>query len=237
MRKNCMCGHYPPAKRFLSLIVAMTIIMSFAPITANAVIASSGFCGSQGDNLTWTFDSNGTLTISGEGAMQNYYSDVRVPWYDNQDNIKTVNIQNSVTSIGDMAFWGCTSLKDVYYFGTEDQWKAIEINSANDRLLNAAIHYNYKYFDTEISTDFTESVGGYVLNSKITNINKAVVYVAAVYDKNDCLLDIETKDIKSGTENVRADMPKNPEAAYIQVFIWDSLTNMQPLSDVYNISI
>ena len=36
-------------------------------------ISASGTCGAQGDNLIWTFDSeSGILTISGEGAMQDY---------------------------------------------------------------------------------------------------------------------------------------------------------------------
>ena len=49
---------------------------------------------------------------------------------------------DSVTSIGDYAFGNCTSLKDVYFGGTQEQWSAITINSGNDNLLNANIHYN-----------------------------------------------------------------------------------------------
>ena len=53
-------------------------------------------------------------------------------------------IPNSVTSIGEYAFYDCTSLTDVYYAGSEAQWKAISISSnRNDDLLTANIHYNY----------------------------------------------------------------------------------------------
>ena len=53
-------------------------------------------------------------------------------------------IPNSVTSIGEYAFSHCTSLTDVYYAGSEAQWKAISISSnRNDDLLTANIHYNY----------------------------------------------------------------------------------------------
>ena len=53
-------------------------------------------------------------------------------------------IPDSVTSIGGAAFLDCSSLTDVYYAGSEAQWKAISISSTeNDDLLTANIHYNY----------------------------------------------------------------------------------------------
>ena len=58
------------------------------------------------------------------------------------DQIVTATIPNTVTSIGEYASFGCTGLKDVYYAGSEAQWKAISVGSDNDNLLNATIHYN-----------------------------------------------------------------------------------------------
>ena len=53
-------------------------------------------------------------------------------------------IPDSVTSIDWDAFGDCTSLTDVYYAGSEAQWKAISISShGNNNLLTANIHYNY----------------------------------------------------------------------------------------------
>ena len=95
-------------KRILSLVVVMTMMLSFMPVIAQA--ATSGTCG---DNLTWTLDDNGTLTISGEGAMANWSSSSYVPWYSSRDSIQDVIIGNSVTSIGDWAFWCCSSLTSV----------------------------------------------------------------------------------------------------------------------------
>lgn len=52
-----------------------------------------------------------------------------------------VTIPTSVTSIGYAAFYK-TGIKDIYYEGTEAQWKAIEIGEYNDDLTKATIHYN-----------------------------------------------------------------------------------------------
>ena len=57
--------------------------------------------------------------------------------------LTSITIPNSVISIEDAAFDGCASLKDVYYTGSKDEWKAISIGEYNGCLLNATIHYNW----------------------------------------------------------------------------------------------
>ena len=75
---------------------------------------SSGTCGAEGDNLTWTFDSStGKLTISGTGEMAEYDSSSSVPWYSYRDSIKTVEIAEGVTSIGNYAFYYCRNLTNI----------------------------------------------------------------------------------------------------------------------------
>ena len=68
--------------------------------------------GTCGENLTWALDSNGTLTISGTGNMAGWETD-HAPWYDNRDSIKTVIIEDGVTSIGANAFFDCKGLSSV----------------------------------------------------------------------------------------------------------------------------
>lgn len=70
--------------------------------------------GKCGDNLTWELDPNtGKLTISGRGDMYDYTSNNR-PWEDYIDNIKSINIGDEVTSIGNYAFYNCINLTNVY---------------------------------------------------------------------------------------------------------------------------
>lgn len=68
-----------------------------------------GECGINGNNLTWSLDDDGTLTISGNGAMKNY-SFRGAQWYSKRENITNVVIESGVTSIGDYAFYNCANL-------------------------------------------------------------------------------------------------------------------------------
>ena len=58
-------------------------------------------------------------------------------------SLSSVVIPDSVTSIGYGAFYYCNSLQDVYYTGSEAEWKAITIDRVNSDLTNVTIHYNY----------------------------------------------------------------------------------------------
>ncbi len=111
-------------KRFFSALLALCLAVSLVPpIPAAAVeIVDSGTCGAQGDNLTWTLDSEGTLTISGTGEMKgysdsDYASPGLAPWtkwrYNSTVVIQKAVIEEGVTSIGYYAFSGCSHMKEV----------------------------------------------------------------------------------------------------------------------------
>ncbi|MBR3917185.1 MAG: leucine-rich repeat domain-containing protein [Clostridia bacterium] len=74
-------------------------------------IETYGTCGAQGSNVTWTYDGNGTLTISGEGKMSNWSSD-ESPWFNKQE-IETIIIEDGITNIGSFAFRYCHSLTSI----------------------------------------------------------------------------------------------------------------------------
>ena len=89
-------------------LLLLSCVLSMPASAAN--IVDSGYCGGEGDgtNLMWTLDSDGLLTISGEGEMEN-----DLFGFEKSANIKTVKINNGVTSIGEYTFYDCSSLTDI----------------------------------------------------------------------------------------------------------------------------
>ena len=94
-------------KNILSLVVLLAIIVAYFPIIAHADNKGSGTCG---DNLTWTLDDTGTLTISGKGDMGDCWHS---PWDGYKDLIKKIKVQNGVTSISTLAFYGCNNAREI----------------------------------------------------------------------------------------------------------------------------
>ena len=91
------------------LTLTVTVILSVA-FSANAEVYS----GSCGENLEWYLDTEtGNLTITGEGDMDDYYVDFDVPWYSYSRAIRTITIENGVTSIGANAFTYYWNLESV----------------------------------------------------------------------------------------------------------------------------
>lgn len=94
----------------LTLITSAIICMLLAFNTnAYAETVAEGTCG---ESLTWVLDSEGTLTISGEGPMEDY-ENTTAPWYEHRNSIVTLVINSKVESIGDYAFYDCENLKTV----------------------------------------------------------------------------------------------------------------------------
>ena len=54
----------------------------------------------------------------------------------------SIMIPGSVEEIGSQAFYGNNSLTDVYYAGSESDWKMIKIEDYNESLTDATIHFN-----------------------------------------------------------------------------------------------
>jgi len=94
-------------KKKLSLLFLICILSA---LNINATV----FSGSCGTNVRYSLDtSTGLLSITGTGAMKDYSSYSSVPWYSYRSYIKSVEISNSVTSIGNNAFIYCYGLTSI----------------------------------------------------------------------------------------------------------------------------
>lgn len=87
-------------------------------VTGTFRISDEIVTGKCGDNLTWTFEkSTKTLTISGTGEMWNYDYDISdgplSPWINLRLDIKTVLLEDGITSIGTAAFNGCSNMETI----------------------------------------------------------------------------------------------------------------------------
>ena len=92
------------------LIVALFAALLVLSVSVCAEVVDSGECG---DNVTWTLDDEGTLKISGEGGMENYFLYDYSPWYNDGEAIKNIVIDDGVTSIGDFVFYDCVRLASI----------------------------------------------------------------------------------------------------------------------------
>jgi hypothetical protein len=92
----------------ISFMFLCGILMMFA--AATTAIAQTG--GEFGDGLTWEAV-DGTLTITGSGAMPDFAFGGEQPWIDVRTSITTVTVGDGITHIGNYAFQYFTSLTDI----------------------------------------------------------------------------------------------------------------------------
>lgn len=103
-------------KRLVSLLLAFSMMLTFLPVGAVTAFAEDPEwnCGANASNIvTAHFNSaSGTLTFSGEGAMENYQTMHFVaPWKKISNQIKKIVIENGVTSIGSNVFYQCSDMQ------------------------------------------------------------------------------------------------------------------------------
>lgn len=91
------------------LIAAFMAVLTFALfMMPMAYAAESGKAG----EIKWEL-ADGTLTLSGNGAMENYAENSHAPWYEFASDIRVVKIERGITSIGAFAFRDCKAISSV----------------------------------------------------------------------------------------------------------------------------
>lgn len=106
--------HTRAGKRLLSVVLSLVIVLSLfsaASVSASAEVIAEG---ELTEKVRWTFDSDGTLTISGEGDMPAADYDAAC-FYGitalEKSSIKAVVIEDGVTSVGTCAFRNCGQMR------------------------------------------------------------------------------------------------------------------------------
>ena len=124
---------------------------------ADSVISSVTIPNSVKTIGSWAFSNCGNLqtitlpagvTEIGEGVFQVC------------TNLTSVRIPASVKTIQKWAFDECEALTDVYYGGTEADWKKISIEDGNDPLLNATLHTGGVFAPANVKLVGAKAVNG-----------------------------------------------------------------------------
>ncbi|MBQ9730837.1 MAG: leucine-rich repeat protein [Bacilli bacterium] len=139
LRNYCDCGDY----------VNVEIYSEKGHNMQNYYCSECGYC-DYTDSLTFTYDVAGnSYTVTGVGEIHNgslvipdYYNGSPVTAISsyvflNNDTFSSVYIPDTVSTIGVKAFYGCNSLLNVYYRGSQEQWDQISIEGGN-KLLSSA---------------------------------------------------------------------------------------------------
>ncbi|MCQ2070554.1 MAG: leucine-rich repeat domain-containing protein, partial [archaeon] len=125
----------------------------------NGYLTMTSMVGSTGE-VTWILNCNtGTMTITGNGRMADYYSCALTPWYKYRSSIEHVVLENGVTSLGDNTFYsfgrlGTVEISDtVTYIGKNsirgcNQLYEINFGKGITTLGSNAL-YGYVFYDTD----------------------------------------------------------------------------------------
>ena len=114
-------------KKWLSIVLVAVMVLTAAPLAGFTGISFAGAdlalfasaeevptSGTWGDNLTWSIDGD-VLTISGEGAMQDMDldGDIFPEWFYHYETIRSIVLEEGITSIGMNAFINLSALSQV----------------------------------------------------------------------------------------------------------------------------
>ena len=107
-------------KKTLCALLALCLMLTLLPFGALAADAS----GEYGDGLRWTLTADGTLTITGAGAMPDYTQEelfmdehidqkAPVPWQAYDADLRAIVIGEGITRVGDYTFMNCRNVASV----------------------------------------------------------------------------------------------------------------------------
>lgn len=170
-------------KRLLAWILVLMLAVTLLPTTALAEdVATSGNCGAKGSesDVTWKYE-NGTLTISGTGAMADYSGFRSQPWAAYAAQITKFVVEDGVTTIGQSATDGESMIEEYDISDSVATIKSYGISTYAAKAFKLNGNPNFKLvdgvlFSTDGSTLYAypggrEEIDVYEVPTNVTKIN------------------------------------------------------------------
>ena len=137
-------------------------------------------------NVSWTLYSNGTLNITGTGAMPNFASHKDQPWYTINNQIKKIVIGKDITTVGNYAFCYAQNVTDIVF---EEGSKLISVGVLSffnvPKVKNVVLPetvtsiYSYAFGDCfALENVYVPQGTNYIYKTAFTNSKKVVLNVA-----------------------------------------------------------
>ncbi len=148
-------------KKFLSIMLAIFMIVSTVPmVLASAAVAE----GTAGEGITWVLDSDGTLTVSGTGAISTSWYEP--PWEEYNDSITSIVVEEGITEVPDTAFVYAENLVTVSLPSTLTYFSGMAFveNFALEEILVAEENTEYKSIDGVLFTEDEKTLVAYPMN-------------------------------------------------------------------------
>lgn len=121
--------------------------------------------------------------------------------------LKYVTMTYSVENIGTCAFVSCNAISDVYYLGTEEEWRSIFVRDGNSGILSAKVHFEY-YPPDEFTLEYENPVFTPKFEAGQTLADIGALYPeyqTYVYDKGGVLVPSSNDIAKTGYRVVISD--------------------------------
>jgi hypothetical protein len=148
-----------------------------------------------------------------------------------------------VSSIGDYAFYGCSSLTDVYYAGSQLEWTTISIGAGNGQLTSAKRHCDSMVKPLRFISPYSDAYSGMmviqrsdstlVVTLKKSNILSAVpiIYLATYTDEGQ--MESVTSLVGNETGDTIVYTAPVPTSQY-KLFILDVSNGYAPMTAAYD---
>ncbi len=168
-------------RRFVGMLVVLCMLMCTLVCHANEPPLQ---------NIDWSLE-NGTLTVTGVGAMPDFKTEDAAPWADTKDEVTKIVVDNGITHIGSMSFYGFTNATEAVI---ADSVKSIGLcafdytEGTKTSISSITSDYAFAIYSdastVKAGDEFTVSI---VLNADFKNIT--TIQSTLVYDDEKILID------------------------------------------------